>query len=141
MRLIGAAFLIVSLLAPAAPATSAQTTDARFFSQTNYRIDNDAFWNFFQSRGGVDTFGYPVSRVFRLDGFQVQIFQRIVLQLWPDGSVHTLNLLDEGLIPYTRINQSTFPGTDPAVVAATPATSDPQYATRIVQFIQEQAPN
>jgi len=141
LRALSAALLLVTLLVPAVPNAGAQETDARFFSQTNFRIDNDAFWNFFQTRGGVRTFGYPVSRVFRLDGFQVQIFQRIVMQLWPDNSVHTLNLLDQGLLPYTRINQSTFPGTDPSVVAATPSTSDPEYATKIIAFIQERAPN
>ena len=94
---------------PAAPGASAQASDPRFFAQTNFRIDNDAFWDFFQHRGGVRTFGYPVSRQFKLDGFPVQIFQREVMQLWPDGSVHTLNLLDAGLLPYTKINGSTFP--------------------------------
>ena len=113
VRALSGALLVLTLLAPAAPSVGAQETDARFFSQTNYRIDNDAFWSYFQSRGGVDTFGYPVSRLFRLDGFQVQIFQRNVMQLWPDNSVHTLNLLDEGLLPYTQINQSTFPAAIP----------------------------
>jgi hypothetical protein len=40
--------------------------DGRFFAQTGYRIDNDHIWNYFQARGGVDTFGYPVSRTFLL---------------------------------------------------------------------------
>jgi hypothetical protein len=141
VRLLSAAVLVLTLLAPSAPTASAQTTDPRFFSQTNFRIDNDAFWSFFNARGGVRTFGYPVSRVFRLDGFPVQIYQRIVMQLWPDGSVHTLNLLDEGLMPYTRINQSTFPAPDPALIAATPSTSDPEYSTKIIQFVQDNAPN
>src|SRR5215467_14585958 len=117
--------LSVSLVGPA----QAQTTDPRFFSQTGFRVDNDAFWDFFQHRGSVRTFGYPVSRQFRLDGFAVQIFQREVMQQWPDGSVHTLNLLDAGLMPYTRINGSTFPAPDPSVIGATPTPSDPQYAT------------
>src|SRR5690242_4386667 len=67
------------------PTAQAQTgglpSDPRFFPQTAYRIDTDAFWNFFQQRGNVRTFGYPVSRTFMLDGFQVQIFQREIMQL------------------------------------------------------------
>jgi hypothetical protein len=122
-----AAVLVLSAFSTITP-TSAQTTsptttstsDPRFFSQTGFRIDTDAFWNFFQQRGGVRTFGYPVSRTFTLDGFQVQIFQREVMQLQPDGGVQTLNLLDPGLMPYTSINGSTFPAPDPAVEAATP---------------------
>lgn len=140
-RLLGVAVLLLVLVIPATPGASAQSSDPRFFSQTNFRIDNDAFWDFFQRRGTVRTFGYPVSRVFRLDGFPVQIFQREVMQLWQDGSVHTLNLLDAGLLPYTRINGSTFPAPDPSVIMQTPTPSDPAYATRIVQFVQDQAPD
>jgi polysaccharide biosynthesis protein PslG len=132
--------LLAVVASPLAPA-AAQTTDPRFFSQTNFRIDTDAFWNFFQGRGGVRTFGYPVSRTFRLDGFQVQIFQRIVMQLQPDGSVATLNLLDPGLLPYTRINGSTFPAPDPALVSQTPPVSDPDYSTKIIDFTLANAPD
>jgi polysaccharide biosynthesis protein PslG len=138
MQLFAVAALVLSVYAPGA---SAQATDQRFFSQTSFRVDSDPFWDFFQHRGGVRTFGYPVSRQFKLDGFPVQIFQREVMQLWPDGSVHTLNLLDAGLLPYTKINGSTFPAPDPAVINATPPTSDPDYANKIVQFVQDQAPN
>src|SRR5438067_7257314 len=132
---------VLALVATFASPVSAQTTDPRFFSQTGYRVGTDAFWDFFQHRGAVRTFGYPVSRQFKLDGFPVQIFQREVMQLWPDGSVHTLNLLDAGLLPYTRINGSTFPAPDPGVINATPTPSDPAYATKIIQFVQDQAPN
>src|SRR5438105_3017838 len=136
-RALSAALLAIALLAPT-PIAGAQT-DERFYSQTGYRIDNDSFWDFFQHRGGVRTFGYPVSRTFTLDGFQVQIFQREVMQRQPDGSVQTLNLLDPGLMPYTRINGSTFPAPDPAIASATPPVSDPNYATEIQVFVQNTA--
>ena len=121
--------------------SSGQPSDPRFFAQTGYRIDNDAFWDFFQQRGNVRTFGYPVSRTFTLDGFQVQIFQREVMQLQPDGSVQTLNLLGPGLMPYTSFNGSTVPAPDATMQAATPPVSDPTYATDIITFVQNQAPN
>jgi len=140
LRLVVVASLLTVLVASVPQAASAQA-DARYFSQTGYRIDNDAFWNFFQGRGGVQTFGYPVSRQFKLVGFQVQIFQRLVMQLQPDGGVQTLNLLDPGLMPYTQINGSTYPAPDPAIVAATPPVSDPNYATNIITFTQQTAPN
>jgi len=136
-RLVCAFVLSLGLVAPA----QAQTADPRFFSQTGFRIDNDTFWDFFQHRGAVRTFGYPVSRQFKLDGFPVQIYQREVMQLWPDGSVHTLNLLDAGLLPFTNINGSTFPAPDPSVINSTPTPNDPDYATKIVQFVQQQAPD
>src|SRR5579864_7293562 len=140
LRWITAVLLGASLLSTSASA-GAQATDPRFFSQTGFRVDTDAFWSFFQARGGVQTFGYPVSRTFKLDGFPVQIFQRIVVQLQPDGSVATLNLLDAGLMPYTKINGSTFPAPDPAIVSQTPLVSDPDYATKIIQFTQANAPD
>ncbi len=132
MAPVVAAVLVLSAFGTITP-TTAQTTsptttptsDSRFFSQTGFRIDTNAFWTLFQQRGGVRTLGYPVSRTFTLDGFQVQIFQREVMQLQPNGGVQTLNLLDPGLMPYTRINVSTFPAPDPAIEAATPPVSDP----------------
>src|SRR5215470_18600638 len=127
-----AVLLLIGGSLPASMAAAQQPADPRFFSQTNFRIDNDAFWNFFQGRGGIPTFGFPVSRQFKLDGFQVQIFQRNIMQLQADGGVQTLNLLDPGLMPYTRINGSTFPAPDPALVAATPPVSDPNYDSAIV---------
>src|SRR6266566_1586065 len=130
-RVLASALLVTtSVLATSSSSAVAQPTDARFFAQTGYRVDTDAFWSFFQARGGVRTFGYPVSRTFKLDGFPVQIFQRIVVQLQPDGSVATLNLLDPGLMPYTNINGSTFPAPDPSVVSQTPSVTDPDYATK-----------
>ena len=118
---------------------SAQTSDPRFFDQTGFRIDDDTFWAYFGQRGGVHTFGYPVSRDFPLLGFQVQIFQRVVMQRQPDGTVRTLNLLDEGLLPYTRINGSEFPAPDPSLVKATPPPDEPGYADKIMRFVQEQS--
>src|SRR3984893_14011019 len=136
--------LLVALLGQAGPTqgqTTSQGSDPRFFSQTGYRIDTDAFWNFFQQRGNIRTFGYPVSRTFMLDGFQVQIFQREVMQLQPNGGVQTLNLLDPGLMPYTSMNGSTFPKPDATIVAATPPVSDPNYNSDIQTFVQNNAPN
>jgi hypothetical protein len=141
LRLVVAVALIATLAASGSQAATAQPADPRYFPQTGYRIDNDAFWDFFQGRGGVPTFGYPVSRQFKLVGFQVQIFQRLVMQLQPDGSVQTLNLLDPGLMPYTKINGSTYPAPDPAIVSATPPVSDPNYNTAIITFTQQVAPD
>jgi hypothetical protein len=93
------ASLLAVLITSGSQAATAQA-DPRYFPQTGYRIDNDAFWNFFQGRGGISTFGYTVSRQMKLVGFQVQIFQRLVMQLQPDGGVQTLNLLDPGLMPH-----------------------------------------
>ncbi len=128
--------------APAAgTSTSSSSTDERYFPETGFRISNDRFWDYFQRRGGLRTFGYPISREFQFLGFRVQFFQRLIMQLQPNGSVGTLNLLDEGLMPYTRINFSTFPAPDPALAAAAPSPADPEYASKVVKFVQDNAPD
>jgi hypothetical protein len=141
VRAVAAMALLANAVLAIPRGAAAQAVDPRLFSQTGYRVDNDPFWSFFQARGGVRTFGYPVSRSFQLDGFPVQIFQRIVLQQQPDGSVATLNLLDQGLMPYTQINGSTFPAPDPALISQAPVVTDPDYGTKIIQFTRDNAPD
>ena len=115
--------------------------DPRLFAQTGYRIDDDAFWAYFRRRGGVRTFGYPVSSSFTLLGFEVQIFQRAILQRQPDGSVAIMNVLDDGLLPYTTINGSRFPAADPEVVKGQPLVGTPDYHAKALQFVKDTAPD
>ena len=124
-----------------APAPTPLPMDARYFQQTGYRIGEDAFWNYFRVRGGIRSFGYPVSNVFSLAGMKVQIFQRQILQLRPDGGVQTMNLLDEGLLPYTRMNGSTFPAPDPAVIGESPRPDAPNYHEQTLEFVRKMAPD
>ena len=127
--------------APSAPPQASAPADGRFFGQTGYRIGEDAFWNYFQVRGGVRSFGYPVSNVFPLYGMKVQIFQRQILQLRPDGGVQTMNVLDEGLLPYTRMNGSTFPAPDQAVISQSPKPDAPDYLPKTLDFVRAMAPD
>ena len=138
------AFLAASVGSPAvsrAEDAEEQLADARMFSQTNYRIDRDSFWQYFQARGGVSTFGYPVSRDFQFLGCTSQFFQRLVMQQCGTQGVGTLNLLDDGLLPYTRMNGSTFPAVDPTLTAATPKTTDPAYGRKILDFVRANTPD
>jgi hypothetical protein len=86
------------------------------FPETGFAINDDAIAAYFTSHGGVDTFGYPISREFVLRGSHVQLFQRTGLQVSDDGSVQPLNLLDPSLLSYSRIDGSTFPLADPALL-------------------------
>ena len=134
--------VLVGLLvswSPVPPAAGQQ--DSRSFPQTGYRIADDAFWDYFRRRGGVRTFGYPVSNPFLLLGFRVQIFQREILQQQPDGSVAMMNILDEGLMPYTKINGSTFPAPDPEVIQRQPQVGTPDYHVKALQFVKDNAPD
>lgn len=115
--------------------------DERYFVETGYRIDDDGVWQYFLSRGGLDVFGYPVSRPFRLLGCGVQMFQRTIAQTCEGQTVQLMNVLDPDLLPYTRINFSTFPESDPALKAATPQVGDPDYASAILEFVAATAPD
>ncbi|HLH73883.1 MAG TPA: hypothetical protein VKX96_11425, partial [Chloroflexota bacterium] len=85
---------IVALLVALAPRPAVvQAAGARFYSETGYAIEDGSFLDFFDKRGGVRTFGYPVSREFTFLGFPSQIFQRAIMQRYPDGHVQLLNLL------------------------------------------------
>src|SRR5262245_43450277 len=112
--------------------------DARYFAQTGFRIDNDVIWDYFNRRGGVPTFGYPVSRTFTFRGVPTQFFQRRIVEIGPNGQARQANLLDPELMPYTRINGATFPGPDPAVQSAAPAATD---AAATLAFVQRMAPD
>jgi hypothetical protein len=125
-------------LAPASP-TLAAGPDPRTFSETGYRIDRDSFWDFFRVRGGTRTFGYPVSGSFLFQGCSVQFFQRLIVQQCGAQEVGTLNLLDDGLLPYTRINGSTFPASEPALQAGAPSPRDASYGEKVLRFVRENA--
>jgi hypothetical protein len=141
MRPASRLFLALALLLAAAmdrPAAAQAPGDPRFFAETGFRIDNDAFWSYFHARGTIANFGYPVSRPFTLRGTPVQIFQRRVVQLNGDGSVGQLNLLDPGLMPYTRFNGAVFPAPDPAVIGAAPPATD---AAAVLDLVRRVAPD
>ncbi|MFN8635010.1 MAG: hypothetical protein U0893_14230 [Chloroflexota bacterium] len=114
--------------------------DARYFAETGFRIDDDKIWDYFKKRGGTGTFGLPTSRTFQFQGSPTQFFQRQVVQVGSNG-VHTLNLLDDGLLPYTTINGSTFPAVDPSVVGAAPRAGSADYGTAVIAYLKRYAPN
>jgi len=115
------------------------THDAQYYSQTGFRVDDQAV-GFFQSRGAVDTFGYPISRLHTFLGCPVQMFQRLIIQLCPGQGPALINLLDPEIFPYTRVNGSVFPSPDDQLKAQTPPVGSPEYAN-ILSFIQNNTPD
>jgi hypothetical protein len=129
-----AVFLLI--MAVAYPSMAFAETPAPSFG-----IGNPAFQDYYQKRGGLRTFGQPISREFSLLGFRVQLFQRAVLQLMPDGSATTMNLLDAGMMPYDSFNFSAVPAPDPRLIAGAPAANEPDYAARAIDFVRMNAPD
>jgi hypothetical protein len=154
MQAVAAFVLLAALLLPTAPAdaraldadgasSARQATapaDSLYFPETGFAIDEPRFVEYFTRRGQVPTFGFPISRTIRFQGLPTQFFQRIVVQLGPDGSVRPLNLLDPGLLPYTRINGSTFPAPNERLAALAPAPDQPGYAREVLEFVRRNAP-
>jgi hypothetical protein len=74
------AALLVSSLAFVVPTgRSGAAEGSQYFPETGYWVD-PLFARFWNERGGVDVFGYPVSRVFYQDGLHRQYFERAVFE-------------------------------------------------------------
>jgi N-acetylmuramoyl-L-alanine amidase len=131
------AIIVFSFVAPL-PANGAT---GRFYAQTGFTIDDASFLDYFDHRGGVKAFGYPVSRTFRFLGFPVQVFQRAVMQRYPDGHVQLMNLLDGTLFPYTQVNGATFPAVDTKLTATAPTVGSPGYSQAILAWIGKNTPD
>ncbi|MDQ3809066.1 MAG: hypothetical protein M3336_02130 [Chloroflexota bacterium] len=140
-RVLLAAIVALASLSSTATSAALPLAQSQCFSETGFCIDEPAFQQYFAGRGGARILGFPVSRTFRLEGFSVQFFQRVVLQLQGGGTVARLNLLDPGILPVTRANQSVFPPPDPSLASEAPRPDDPAYATRVVDYIRAVSPD
>lgn len=114
--------------------------DARYFAETRYRIDNDQIWNYFNARGGIDIFGFPVSRTFTFLGCTSQIFQRQIAQVCQGTGARLMNVLDD-LFPYTQVNFAHFPDVNQDMKNGTPGVGEPNYDTRMLDFVRANAPD
>ena len=121
--------LVVGVLLGRSSFVSAQSlgqgTDPTFFPATGYRISSPAIYDYFESRGGVRTFGFPVSNDFPLLGHRIQIFQRQVLELRQDGTVTTVNVLEPDVLPIQNIDGLSLPAVDLELLANSPAAGQP----------------
>lgn len=73
---------------------------ARFFSETGHSVGSP-FLEYYNARGGLYSFGYPISEPYERDGRLVQYFQRARMERHPDapsGYSVQLGLLGDELI-------------------------------------------
>src|SRR5687767_7972558 len=134
------AFVLVAMFSALAPPETPTQAQANCFQETGFCITNQQFAEYFRLRGGVRIMGYPVSRSFTLEGFEVQFFQRVILQM-QGGQVARLNILDPNIMPMTRANQSIFPAPDPNLASQAPQVGSGDYARRVVEFVRRVAPD
>ena len=132
--------LILTLWLAWGQSTAGYAQASRYFPQTGFAVTDDEIWDYFSDRGGVETFGYPVSEIFTYDGFAVQIFQRHVLQINGD-LVRPLNLLDPEVMPIDSYGGLTFPRFDTDVAQQAPAPSTPDYGVAVQAYIDSAVGN
>jgi hypothetical protein len=133
-------FILIALVSAIAPPGAQTSAQANCFGN-GFCITNGEFVRYFNERGGRNIFGDAISREFTLDGFRVQFFQRVVLQM-QGGRVERLNVLDDNVMPMKRVNQSQFPGSDPNLQRQAPQNpSSPSYGDEAIRFIQQVSPN
>lgn len=140
--LLAAILLISGFVVIQRPVPSVAQLDARYFSESGFRIDNDQFWDIFQTHGRDRGLGPPISRTFRLLGRPTQIFERHILQLAPEGHAYVVSLLqDKLLFPYRSINGSAFPEYDITLVTQAPIPGTEDYDTGIIEYIRQWVPD
>ena len=64
-------------------AHAAASPDTAFFPQTNHSV-SFGFKHFFDTRGGLDVFGFPTTEEIRENGWTVQYFQRARFEYHPE---------------------------------------------------------
>jgi len=112
----------------------------RFFPETGFTVVDDATWVYYHRRGGQRTFGAPISRLMRINGARVQLFERGMLEAREDGSVVALNLLEPPFLPYQNLGDVVLPPTDDSLVANAPAADLPDFGDRSQEFVQVNSP-
>ena len=136
--LVLASFLALAIIAGLVPAD--QPAEAQSCFGTGFCIQNPAFLEYYLSRSQERTLGFPISNEFTLEGFRVQFFQRVVLQM-NQGSVARLNLLDPNIMPLTHANASVFPGPDASLAGSAPQVGSATYSDDVVGFVRTVSPD
>lgn len=64
----------------------AQSPIQQYFPETGHTVSGD-FLSFFNARGGLKIFGYPITDAFDWNGRRIQYFQRARMELHPENPV------------------------------------------------------
>jgi lipoprotein-anchoring transpeptidase ErfK/SrfK len=69
---------------PFEPVEEHEGSHLRYFPQTGF-VTAHGFLDYWEANGGVEVFGYPISREFHENGKRVQYFERAVFEWHPDN--------------------------------------------------------
>ncbi len=76
--------VIATLLATTTGDLDAQTVPSKYFPLTGHTVRGE-FLTYFEAHGGLEIFGYPITEELVENGRQVQYFQRMRLDLYPEN--------------------------------------------------------
>jgi hypothetical protein len=76
--------VLVALVLAGTVSVQAQTASSRYFPQTGHTVQGD-FLRYFESHGGLEIFGYPLTIQFIENGRLVQYFQKARLEAHPEN--------------------------------------------------------
>jgi hypothetical protein len=135
--LLAAVLLTLGSLLPTATQAAQDPTAG---AATGYGLSDPTIAAYYRQHGGAAALGAPISNPMRLSGNRVQLFQRQAIEVRPDGSVGTLNLVDGGFLPLTAI---AGPGLapDPGLLAHLPMAGTPDYLQAVATYLDAAAPN
>jgi hypothetical protein len=122
------------LVQPAPPPVD-PVTGSRYFPDTGFAIADDNIWVYYHRRGGMKTFGGPISRVFTLFGVRAQLFERGMLQVDQTGGVSVVNLLEWPFLPYETLGDVSLPAVDEGLIQLAPDPSQPGYGAASQEFV------
>jgi hypothetical protein len=120
LRLLGDELTVDNRAASQWQPDAVSAAGGRYYPETRHSIAS-AFVAFFDARGGLDSFGYPISEPFDLGGVTVQYLQRARLELHPENPLAyqvQLGLLGDELIARS------WPAADPRLSPAAKANGD-----------------
>jgi hypothetical protein len=140
-RLAALTLVLTAVISIQSSGSAAAQNDQRYFSESGFRVDNDAIWSFFSGHGGPRAFGLPISRSFKLHGYPTQIFERHVLALTDSGEARVVSLLDSGWMPYTQILNRPIPAYDAGLTATAPAGDSESYVDDMYAYVQANLPD
>jgi len=89
------------------PAPSPPSRRKAFFPETGHTISY-AFLDYFNTHGGIDIFGYPITEMFFEEGKIVQYFQRLKMEWYPDDPTVAVRIGNLGEL-YVSIYRDRIP--------------------------------
>ena len=84
--------------------------------------------------------GAPISRQFTLLGSTVQLFERGMLRIGPEGGVAAANLLESPFLPYDSLGDIRLPGATQGLIDSAPDPAAPDFGSLSQEFVRLNAP-